>query len=337
MPFFNHIGPARRDGGFALDGYWIWDPGVVAGPDGRWHMFASRWPMRLPMHPGWLIASEVIRAEANDPQGPYTFAEVVLPPRGRSFWDGRATHNPRIMAHGGRYYLFYTGITYEGQPDSTLTMDDPCVIAARASKRIGVAVADDPRGPWQRPDAPALPTCPDTFYSFLTSNAAPCIADDGSTLMIFKSRRHVGNSHSSMMLGLAAADSPTGPYRVIVDQPIFGPERFGEVEDPFLWHGEDGQYHLIAKDMTGRLCGEQGGGVAAVSSNGVDWQLADPPTAYTRRIRYTDGQLLTLGAFERVSLILQDKTPTHLLAAVSDGPGGFTRASRTWNIVLPLR
>ena len=37
-------------------------------------------------------------------------------------------------------------------------------------------------------DAPILDTKPGTFYSFLTSNPTPVIHEDGSVLMIFKSR-----------------------------------------------------------------------------------------------------------------------------------------------------
>lgn len=59
-------------------------------------MFASRWSKKLPMHPGWLFKSEIVRAVSDTPAGPYTFQEVVLPARGPQFWDGRTTHNPQI-------------------------------------------------------------------------------------------------------------------------------------------------------------------------------------------------------------------------------------------------
>jgi hypothetical protein len=37
------------------------------------------------------------------------------------------------------------------------------------------------------------------------------------------------------MLGAATAENWQGPYRVLTDAPIFGPDRFGEIEDPFVW------------------------------------------------------------------------------------------------------
>ena len=97
--------------GFEMEGYWVWCGSVVKGGDGKYHMFASRWPKAYPMHPGWLLASEVVRAVSDTALGPFTFAEVVLPARGAEYWDGRATHNPHIKKHGDTYVLFYMGST----------------------------------------------------------------------------------------------------------------------------------------------------------------------------------------------------------------------------------
>lgn len=86
--------PAPRGGGFRMEGYWVWCGSVVQGEDGKFHMFASRWPKTLPMHPGWMTASEIVRADSDTPEGPYRFCEVALPARGAEYWDGRCTHNP---------------------------------------------------------------------------------------------------------------------------------------------------------------------------------------------------------------------------------------------------
>src|SRR5215217_7444136 len=93
-----------RENGFRMDGYWIWCPSIIRDDQGLYHMFASRWPDWLPMHPGWLTNSEVVRATATRPEGPYQFAEVVLPAREPEYWDGRSTHNPTVRFHAGRYY-----------------------------------------------------------------------------------------------------------------------------------------------------------------------------------------------------------------------------------------
>lgn len=327
-----------RQSGLSMEDYWIWCPSVIKGDDGRYHMFASRWPKKIVFHPGWMTNSEVIRAVSDTPAGPYQFQEVVLPARGAEYWDGRATHNPRIVKWRDLYVLFYTGMTHpfaDVKPGEKFDVHDPRCVVSRSNKRIGIATSKSIFGPWQRFDAPVLPTRPDTFYSFLTSNPAPVVAPDGSILLIFKSRQYNGHVHSDMMIGIARADTVYGPYQILLDRPLFSTTHFGEIEDPFVWH-DGNRYHLIAKDMHGALCGEYHGGVHAISDDGLEWNLADPSLAYSRTIRWDDGTIQTLGSMERPSMLIEDGRPTHFFAAVADGPGGFGAASRTWNIAVPL-
>ncbi|WP_052487785.1 glycoside hydrolase family protein [Gordoniibacillus kamchatkensis] len=329
--------PAPRNGGFRMEGYWVWCGSAVKGEDGRFHLFASRWPKWLPMHPGWLVGSEIVRASSDMPEGPYTFEEVVLPARGAEYWDGRSTHNPHIVKHGNTYVLYYMGSTHplpQPQPGETLAPDDPRAIVARAGKRVGIAAAGSVFGPWQRFDAPILNTRPGRFDSFLTSNPAPCVHEDGSVLLMYKARKYEGNVHGRMTIGCAYAEHPLGPYRVLTDDPVFPPDRF-HIEDPFIWQTERG-YELIAKDMEGTLCGEKHGGIHAFSADGRDWRLSASPKSYSRTIRWDDGAEQTMGSLERPFILFQDGKPTHLFAAVADGPGGFRQAQNTWNQVIPI-
>jgi len=337
-PDFPELGIVPRHGGFRMEGYWVWCGSVIKGDDRRYHMFASRWPKDLTFHPGWMTSSEIVRAVADRPEGPYAFQDVVLPARGAEWWDGRATHNPSITRHGGTYILFYMGSThpFDDPPRGVpLLLTDPRAIVARSNKRIGVATATELAGPWTRYDRPVLDTEPGTFYSFLTSNPAPVVHEDGSVLLMFKSRRYEGASHSRMMLGVARAPHYVGPYTVVGDDPVFSSTRFGEVEDPFVWKTSDG-YAMIAKDMTGTLVGEKHAGLHARSSDGLHWGLADRPKAWTRTLRWDDGTTRTLGQLERPFLLIEDGRPTFLFAAAGDGPGGFANMTETFNVAIPL-
>jgi hypothetical protein len=334
---YDRLLPAPRAGGFRMEGYWVWCGSVIQGEDGRFHMFASRWPKHLPMHPGWLVHSEVVRAVSDTPEGPYAFQEVVLPARGAEYWDGRSTHNPHITKHGDTYVLYYMGSTHplndvtEGEE---LGLEDARTIVARANKRIGIAVSKSVFGPWVRKDAPIMPTRPGCFDSFLTSNPAPCLHRDGAVLLIYKARRYEGNKHGQMTFGAARADSFDSVYRVISEKPLFPPARF-HLEDPFVWHSGD-RYELIAKDMDGHICGERHAGIHAYSEDGLKWQMSDTPKAYSRTVAWDDGSVSTMGSFERPFILFQDGKPTHLFAATADGDGGFRRASHTWNMVIPI-
>jgi hypothetical protein len=301
-------------------------------------MFASRWPASLPFMVAYPLRSEVVRARADRPEGPYHFEQVALPAHDPACWDGRMTHNPTIHRWRGTYYLFYIGSTYDGPtPDD----DDPMNTLQDRQRsgrswgniRIGLATADDVRGPWRRRPTPILDVRPNCWDHQLVTNPAVCIREDGRTLLVYRSP---GPGHA--LLGLAFADHPEGPYRRLCDEPIFpdpGDAR-KHVEDPYLWW-QDGCYQLIAKDLTGQLTGERHAGVHATSDDGIRWRISDPPLAYSRTIVWSDGTVATLGCLERPQLLLQEGVPTHLCAAAADGPGGFDHASRTWNLVVPLR
>ena len=337
---FPAFGVVPREGGFRMDGYWVWDGSVIRGEDGRYHLFASRWPKRLPFHPGWMTNSEVVRAVGDRPEGPFEFQEVVLPARGAEYWDGRATHNPTIRKHGDTYLLFYIGSTHPfADPGGDLSLDDAHTIVARSNKRIGIATAKSLEGPWTRRDEPILDVEPGTFYSFLTSNPSPVVHEDGSVLMVFKSRMWEGErgdpEHSRMMLGVARAPHYLGPYEVVGDEPIFSATRFGEVEDPFVWKTPDG-YAMIAKDMTGDLVGEKHAAIYALSPNGTDWRLAPTPKAYSRTLRFDDGTTRTMGQLERPFVYFEDGRPALLLGAAGDGPGGFANMDTSLILAIPL-
>jgi len=339
--FHSRLLPAPRNGGFTQDDYWVWGSSVIKGEDNRYHMFVSRWLKYLPFHPGWMIASEIAHAVADRPQGPYHFSDVALPARGAQYWDGRSTHNPKILKSGDLYVLYYMGSTHpfaDLKAGDGLTLDSPYAIVARSNKRIGIATSKSPYGPWQRRDAPILDTRPNTFYSFLTSNPSPWINEDGSVILLFKSRAYKDSFpfQTSMKIGVATAPHFAGPYTVAVDHPIFGEEQFGEIEDPTIWKDAAG-YHLLAKDQQGSITGMKHSGIHAISKDGIHWELASKPLAYTKSVRWDDGSEQTMGQLERVFVFLQDGVATHLFFATMDGPGGFQNGTKSWNMVIPLK
>jgi len=330
------------EGAFSMEGYWVWGASVIRDDEGTYHMYAARWPGHLTFHPGWMIASDIVHAVSDSPVGPYKFVDVALPVRGAQYWDGRSAFNPKICRYKDTYVLTYTGSTHpfpDFPEDDSLTLNSKYSIIGRSNKRIGIAYSKSPNGPWTRLDQPALPTKPNTFYSFLTSNPAPWINEDGSVVLIFKSRsynRHFPY-HSSMKIGVATAPSFMGPYRVVSNEPIFGEGKMAEVEDPTIWKDQEG-YHMLAKDQLGKITGSVGHGILAHSDDAVQWELDAKPYAYTKTIRWDDGTETTMGQLERVGVLLDEHDKvTHLIFATMDGPGGFNHSTRSWNIVVPLK
>ena len=334
--FYDRLQPAVRGGGFQMDDYWVWCGSAVRGEDNRYHLFASRWPKALAFHPHWLSNSEIVRAVADRPEGPYQFEERVLAPRDARFWDGRMTHNPTIHRHGDKFLLFYIGLTFDGPaptPATPLVHGSERMVWMRGRQRIGLAVADSVRGPWRRPDQPLLDVAPaGAWDSYLVSNPAPCVRPDGSVLLVYKG---TGGPKARLNMGVAGADHYAGPYRRLSPNPIFDLQKT-HVEDGYCWH-ERGRYWMVMKDMTGDLCGEKHAGILVSSREGVRWEIAQPPLAYSRTLRWDDGTTTTQGQLERPQLLMENGTPTHLFFATGDGPGGFDRMTRSWNLVVPLR
>ncbi|MBE6406114.1 MAG: glycosyl hydrolase family 43 [Lentisphaerae bacterium] len=319
MIFGNDLHPALK-----IDGCYVWCGSVIRGEDGRYHMFASRWKREHTFHPGWSTHSEVVRAVADTPAGPFEFQEVVLPARGPEYWDGSATHCPQIVKRGNQYLLFYIGTS------CPLEINDEnrihAGIISRASKRIGMAEADSVFGPWKRSDAPAINTKPGTFYSYLVSNPAPVIEPDGSIFVIFKTRKYIDQSSqfSQFYIGAARAADPESPFEVITPEPLFGPDMPGGViEDPFLWIDRDGVYHMLAKDMLGTIAGCEADGMEFVSENGLDWKF--------RQVAYNRG---TLALRERPFILFDDnKDPVALYTATAEIFPYRNPVAQTWNSV----
>ena len=338
MDLISLICPAPRNGGFKLDDYWVWCGSAIRGEDGRYHLFASRWPTTYPMHPGWTFASEIVRASADTPEGPYAFEEVVLKQRDSTYFDGKVTHNPTIHKSGDTYLLFYTGTTYEGEisPEQMAAGGTALYEEVWNRKRVGLATSKSVFGPWKRSDQPVLLPRPGHWDEMITSNPAPCVAPDGSIYLVYKSCRDKGVRQGPFHLGLAKAKDFNSKFERLVDGPLFDfgdPSKF--VEDPYLWHA-DGQFHIIMKDMTGAICGESHAGIYLSSEDCIHWDLSKARKAYSRNVLWDDGQRKVMGSFERPQLLIQDGVPTHLFAATADGVGGFWKASTTWNMVTPL-
>lgn len=333
MNLIDRFRPVPVGGGFSMKDYWVWDGSAIRGDDGRYHLFASRWPNEYPFFNSYVTYSEIVRAVSDTPEGPYEFAGVVFEKRGPKAWDGRMTHNPSIHRYGGKYLLFYIGSTFDGPAPGREELLQGHPSACRQSYgniRIGLAVADSVLGPWEAFDAPVLSPREGKWDSSIVTNPAPCVCGDGSITLMYRS-----NTPDGMRLGMAKAESLGRSFQRLQDGPVLVFGGGNSVEDPFLWWERD-HYEVIAKDMTGGICGELFAGIHARSADGLRWELCDPPKAYSRSLRWSDGSATVQGCLERPQLLFEDGRITHLFAATGDGEGGFEKAGRTWTVAIPL-
>lgn len=339
IAFIDRILTAPRGGGYHDPDYWVWGSSVIKGEDGKYHMFASRWLKKLGFGK-WVTNSEVVHAIADTPVGPYKTVGGVLPVRGKDYWDGMCTHNPRVVKYGNKYLLYYFGNTYDfDQPNlENKNLSRENWTKAWMNKRIGVAISKSVYGPWKRLDKPVIEPRKGHWDATITSNPAPVVNDKtGEILLIYKSST-VG-PQPPLLLGVSKATKPEGPYERLSEEPIFRFETPGkehvDVEDPFVWwNGE--KYEAIIKDRSGEICGEEGGGIHAWSNDGVKWQLFSEVKAYSRDVMWDDGSLTHQNHFERAFLLIENGVPTHFFAATGNGDKAWS-FDKTWNMVIPLK
>ena len=295
-PIIERLQPAPKDAGFRMDGYFVWGGSLIKACD-EYHLFASRWPEATRFPKGYRDHSEIVRATASTPLGPYTFREVVVAGRGGSWWDGKMCHNPKIVQAGDTYVLYYIG----SAPGSGL-------------RKCGYAWSKSIAGPWTRCDEP-LPFGEDH------NNPAPYIHDDGRVLIAFRDRQ--------LNMFIATADAFNGTYEISARN-LFS----FKVEDPDLFFC-DGSYHMVAEDNAGGLTGAVRHGAHLISTDGLQWQPADPVRVYDHTLRWTDGTTTEADRRERPELFNANAErkgngpPTHLLTGVLvDG--------HTWCHIQPI-
>jgi predicted GH43/DUF377 family glycosyl hydrolase len=326
--FKERLLPAQSDGGFKMEGYWVWCGSVVKGEDGKYHMFASRWPSTTPFSPYWLTNSEIVHAVSDKPGGPYKFNDVALPPRGEQYWDGQMTHNPAIRKYKDTYLLYYTGTTYKGKrpgPDFLIGEEHPVKLEAHHQERIGLATSKSPYGPWKRLDKPILDVVPNSWEQYLVSNAAPVVLKNGKVLLYYKGVEKL----RANAIGLAIADKPDGEYKRVSDQPL----NMGiGAEDPYIWI-EKGKYKALMLDHD-RKYSKDKEIFYATSDDGIKWQVPADGIAISKNVLWADGKIRRMSSTERPHVLFENGRPTYVFFATGETVDGV---KSTWNMSIPLK
>ena len=120
------------------------------------------------------------------------------------------------MRFGSKYYLYYMGDTAErplGDSPSVAELRGERRWEQRNNQRVGVAVADNPDGPWQRMDQPLVAPTPGFFDALCCTDPTVTARPGGGYVMVYKG---VGDKGAlpfggPVVLLAATSDSPTGP------------------------------------------------------------------------------------------------------------------------------
>jgi hypothetical protein len=333
----SRVQPLPETNRFAEDGYFVWCGAPVKGPDGKYHLFYARWPVKVGFAPGWAIHSEIAYAVSDKPSGPYQHVNVALPKRGinpatgKKFWDADVTHNSNAFFHNGKYYLYYMGNHGDGK-------NYPI---HRNNQRIGVAIAENPAGPWKRLDSPIVDISDDknAFDSLCVTNPAACMRPDGGVVLVYKAVQYINGKTmgGNVRYGAALADKPEGPY-IKTPGKIFEAGKPGKhwmvAEGPFIWHSKKygNRYYAATRDVVGTFSGSPGGICLFQSEDGLIWKPAAHPKILEKFYALADGTI-SKTPIERPALLIEGDEPTYLFGAAD----GYKKNGKiSTNVQIPL-
>ena len=293
------------------EGYYVWCNTPIYAPDGKVHVFYSRWREEYGMG-GWIHKCEIAHAVADSPESDFRFVSVVLAP-GAGFFDATTCHNPHIQYVDGKYCLFYMGNSN----------------GKTSTKRIGLATSGSLYGPWERPSEPLLDVGESGAWDdHCTTNPAFLKHPDGRCWLYYKSwntdeyeKARGKRIRGNRMYGVAIADKPAGPYVKYDGNPVIDFSTKGDnqqLEDAFVWY-EDGKVKLIARDM-GFF--DHDAGLYFESPDGLAW--GRPKIAYCGVSFYVEQppappHLSRYGRLERPQLLMKDGKPQYLFTASQGG------------------
>ena len=295
-----------------MEGYYVWCNSPIMAPDGRIHLFFSRWTSKKGMG-GWINSSEIAHAIAESPEAPFEYVDTVLAPRGAGYWDATTCHNPHIQFIDGKYCLFYMGNS-NGKTNT---------------KRIGLATANSLNGPWVRSEKPLLePGAEGTWDDHCTTNPAFVKHPNGQYWLYYKSWNNNDYYNSKDPLirgnrkyGLAISQKLEGPYIRHSSNPIIDYSQKGgnrQFEDAFVWL-DKGKFNMLARDM-GVYNHEVG--LHIQSKDGLSWN--EPEIAYHPIKKYVTEppaapHLKRYGRLERPQILFINNKPAYLFTAAQGG------------------
>ncbi|WP_324677466.1 glycoside hydrolase family protein [Hymenobacter sp. GOD-10R] len=320
--FSKHLHPVGR--ALEMPDWYVWCNSPIYGPDGKVHVFFSRWPAKRGMG-GWINSSEIAHAVGDSPEGPFQYLETVLAPRGPGFWDATTCHNPHIQFVDGKYCLFFMGNS-NGKTDT---------------KRIGLATADSLNGPWKRPDQPLLlPGETGAWDDHCTTNPAFVKLPNGQYWLYYKSWNTADYVNSkdpvirgNRKYGLAIADQLEGPYVKYAGNPVVDFSKQGnnkQFEDAYVWR-QHNKFHMLARDMG---VYSQEVGLYLESEDGKKWDyplIAFFPVRDYLQEPPAPANLKRYGRLERPQLLMRNGKPEYMFCA-SQGGKAMTASSFMFRI-----
>ncbi|HEY8995880.1 MAG TPA: glycoside hydrolase family protein, partial [Lacunisphaera sp.] len=190
-----------------------WDGGIIKGPDGKYHLFASRWEQGAGF--GAWSGSRAVHAVSGNLFGPYVDKGMCWPDN-----EGGRGHNVSSLVLPDGRYAIVVSETRPGDVFVATSLDGPWTHLGK------IQVAD---GPHKNLGA--------------MSNVRPMVRPDGKFEIIARSGA-IWISNGSILGPYVIQDTSIYPKIPTL-------KGYHDLEDPMLWHS-GGLYHIIVNSWGSR-------------------------------------------------------------------------------------
>jgi len=185
------------------------DPSDVIKVGNRYYVWYTR--MNSPIRSGYW--GTIWYATSEDEGFTWQEQGMALGLGAEGKFDNHSVFTPNILAHQGKYYLYYTAVQpTPGNADKAFENNSINDFTA-----IGLAVSDSPDGPFERvANNPILEVSTDTtaFDSYRIDDASLLVKDE-KIWMYYKGRCYIDGREGPRRtkMGVAMAEHPEGPYQ----------------------------------------------------------------------------------------------------------------------------
>ncbi len=196
-----------------LKQWYYWDGKIIKGPEGKYHLFASRWEQSHG-HNGW-FGSRAVQAVSDDPTGPYVDQGLCWPDN-----QGGKGHN----------------VTALGLPDGRYA------VVISETRPGTVFVSPTPAGPWQQLWLIQVDANGFNRNDGRMSNSSMLVRPDGSFEIVPRSGAI-----------LISTNGVLGPYKLqgASIYPVIQGLSLNNLEDPVVWFS-GGLYHIVVNSWSDR-------------------------------------------------------------------------------------
>lgn len=305
---------------------WLyWDGKILRAKDGKYHMFASRWPQSSGHNGGWGNSDIIHAVSDSSPIGPYVdkgFAYTYNFPNNSYGYNGDTHHGHNVSAlelPDGTYCLFVSEVV----PFSVFTsasLDGPWTYLGHA--KIDGSTVKNPGDPggwggsqqWESNVSMVVRT--DGNYEIVQRHGLIAISTTGllgpykmqQPTYKYPANQIPSNNFASIypVRPKHSTDDPTAPG---------GIEAYNLIEDPLIWYS-GGQYHVVYNYCDDRV------GYHLTSPDGIhDWTdqgFAFDPRQAKQLFSYTDGTVSKWYKMERPNIYMENGHIKFFTFAVTD-------------------